>query len=217
MKIKHLALPVVAMMLTVTTVTAQTAKDVFDKSVKLTYLGIDFTKSKIIGDAALKTDDIPEVHYASINQKVVNEAKKFTIAEAFNRSEVSTDIGPVNKRNAKIDEDDIKSDNSDDYQALKPEDVTALVKGFDFNGKTGLGLLFVADGMNNTKKQISIYVTLVDMGAKKVLFTERVEGSLGGRIGITFGLANKYLSGVKDIIDEIEKKKFKEWKSTYGG
>jgi hypothetical protein len=216
MKIKHLALPFVAFMLTVTAATAQTAKDVFDRSVKLTYLGIDFTKSKIIGDAALQTDDIPEVDYASINQKVVNEFKKYTIADAFNRSEVSTDIGPVNKRNAKIDPDDIKSDNSDDYKALKPEDITTLVNGFDFQGKTGLGLLFVADGMNNTKKEISIYVTLVDMKAKKVLFTEQMDGKLGGRFNVTFGFANKYLSGVKEIIDDIEKKKYKTWKSEYG-
>ncbi|RPD40943.1 hypothetical protein [Chitinophaga barathri] len=217
MKIKHLALPFVALMLTVTTVTAQTAKDVFDKSVKLTYLGIDFTKAKIIGDAALKTDDIPETQYASINQKVVNEAKKYTIAEAFNREEVSTDIGPVNKRNAKIDEDNIKSDNSDDYQALTPDDVKSLVSGFDFNGKTGLGLLLVMEGFNKTKKEISTYVTLVDMKAKKVLFTERVTGSLGGRFGVAWGFANLYLTGVKAVIDDIEKKKFKEWKSTYGG
>lgn len=213
---KHLTLPLVALMLTVTTVTAQTAKDVFDRSVKLTYLGIDFTKAKIVGDAALKTDDIPEVHYASINQKIVNEPKKYTIAEAFNRSEVSTDIGPVNKRNAKVDPDEIKSDNSDDYQALTPEAVKTLVSGFDFNGKTGLGLLLVMEGFNKTKKQISAYVTLVDMKAKKVLFTERMEGSLGGRFGVAWGFANLYLTGVKEIIDDIEKKKYKEWKSTYG-
>jgi hypothetical protein len=123
---------------------------------------------------------------------VVNEAKKFDVAGAFRREEVSTDIGPVNKRNAKIDPDKVKSDNSDDYQAMKPEDVAALVKGFDFAGKSGIGILIVMDGMNKTKKEISGYVTLVDMKAKKVLFTERVEGGLG----MGFGYTNVYLTGI---------------------
>lgn len=213
MKMKQFLLPVVAMLMSVATVSAQTAKDVFDREVKLTYLGIDFTKARIIGDAGANTTDIVDHQYANINQKVVNEPKKFDLAGAFRRADVSTAIGPVNKRNKKIDPDGITSDDSDDYQALKPEDITTLVKGFDFEGKTGLGLIFVMEGFNKTKKRISMYVTLVDMKAKKVLFTERMEGALG----MAFGYTNVYLTGIKKVIDEIEKKQYKEWKSTYGG
>ncbi|WP_343701845.1 hypothetical protein [Chitinophaga sp.] len=210
---KKIVMPLLALVVSVSAASAQTAKDVFDRSVKLTYLGLDFTKARIVGDAAAKVDEIIDNHYPNINQKVVNEAKKFDIAGAFRREEVSTDIGPVNKRNAKIDPDNVKSDNSDDYQAMKPEDVAALVKGFDFAGKSGIGILIVMDGMNKTKKEISGYVTLVDMKAKKVLFTERVEGGLG----MGFGYTNVYLTGIKKMIDAIEKKKYTEWKSTYGG
>lgn len=210
---KHFVLPLVALFMSVSSVKAQTAKDVFDRETKLTYMGIDFTRARIIGDAGANTDDIVDHQYPNINQKVVNEPKKFDLAGAFKRSEVSTAIGPVNKRNKKIDPDKIKSDDSDDYQALKPEDVATLVSGFDFEGKTGLGLLFVMEGFNKTKKQISMYVTLVDMKAKKVLFTERMEGALG----MAFGYTNVYLTGIKKVIDAIEKKQYKEWKSTYGG
>ncbi len=213
MKMKKIVMPLLALVMSVSAASAQTAKDVFDKSVKLTYLGLDFTKARIIGDAAAKVDEIVENHYPNINQKVVNESKKFDIAEAFDREEVGTSLGPVNKRNAKINPDKVKSDDSDDYQAMKPEDVTALVKGFDFEGKTGIGILFVMDGFNKTKKEVSGYVTLVDMKAKKVLFTDRVEGGLG----MGFGYTNVYLTGIKKMIDEVKKKKYKEWKSTYGG
>ncbi|WP_148089633.1 hypothetical protein [Chitinophaga lutea] len=210
---KKIVMPLLALVMSVSAASAQSAKDVFDKSVKLTYLGLDFTKARIIGDAAAKVDEIVDNHYPNINQKVVNESKKFDIAEAFDREEVGTALGPVNKRNAKIDADKVKSDDSDDYQSMKPEDVTALVKGFDFEGKTGIGILIVMDGFNKTKKEVSGFVTLVDMKAKKVLFTDRVEGGLG----MGFGYTNVYLTGIKKMIDEIKKKKYKEWKSTYGG
>ncbi len=131
---------------------------------------------------------------------------------------MSTDIGPVNKRTSKIDPDNLLSDNSDDYQALKPEDITTLVKGFDFNGKTGIGIVWFVEGINKTRKQMSVYVTLVDMKAKKVLFTERMTGEWGNnKLRPTFGYTSTYLYCVKEILDEIADKKYKEWKSTYGG
>ena len=210
---KKIVMPLLALVMSVSAATAQTAKDVFDKSVKLTYLGLDFTKARIVGDAAAKVDDIVANQYPNINQKVVNEPKKFDLAAAFDREDVGTALGPVNKRNAKIDPEKVKSDDSDDYQAMKPEDVTALVKGFDFDGKSGIGIVIFMDGMNKTKKQVSGFVTFVDMKAKKVLFTERVEGSLG----MGFGYTNVYLTGIKKMIDTIEKTKFKLWKGTYGG
>ncbi|MGE7776907.1 hypothetical protein [Chitinophaga caseinilytica] len=217
MKLKNLVLPVIAFALSASAANAQTAKDVFDTETKLTWIGLDWTKTRLIGDAAAKADQIVEKNFVEVNQKVVNEYKKFDVAKAFRRSEVSTDIGPVNKRTAKIDPDNLLSDNSDDYQHLKPEDITTLVKGFDFNGKTGIGIVWFVEGINKTKKEMSAYVTLVDMKTKKVLFTERMVGKMGGKFGVAFGYANMYLSGVKSILDDIEKDKYKEWKSTYGG
>lgn len=212
MNMKLFVLPLVALMMGIANVNAQTAKDVFDREQKIVFLGVDFTKARIIGDAGADADKIVEAHFPGINQKIVNEAKKFDVADAFNRSEVSTDISLVNKRNSKIDPSDLKSDNSDDYQALKPENIATLVKGFDFNGKTGIGLIFFMEGLNKTTKQTSCYVTLVDMKGKKVLFTERVTGSLG----MSFGYTNYWLTGIKSIIDKIEKSKYKEWKDQYG-
>lgn len=217
MKLKNLVLPLIAIALSASAANAQTSKDVFDPEVKLTWIGLDWTKTRLIGDAAAKADQIVEKNFVEVNQKVVNEYKKFDVAKAFRRSEVSTDIGPVNKRTAKIDSDQLLSDNSDDYQHLKPEDITTLVKGFDFNGKTGIGIVWFVEGINKTKKEISAYVTLVDMKAKKVLFTERMVGKMGGKLGVAFGYANMYLTGVKSILDDIADKKYKEWKSTYGG
>ncbi len=217
MKLKNLALPLIAFALSASSAFAQSSKDVFDPEVKLTWIGLDWTKTRIVGDAAAKADQIVDKNFVEVNQKVVNEYKKFDVAKAFRRSEVSTDIGPVNKRTTKIDADNLLSDNSDDYQHLKPEDITTLVKGFDFNGKTGIGIVWFVEGINKTKKELSAYVTLVDMKAKKVLFTERMTGKMGGKFGMAFGYANMYLSGVKSILDDIEKDKYKEWKSSYGG
>lgn len=192
-------------------VQAQSVKDVFNKESKIVFLGLDFTRVKIIGEPLSKTDDIVAKQFTLINQKFVNERKKFDLNKVFNKPNLSTAIGMVNKRNEAIDPDQLLSEDSDDYQRLEKNDIEMLVKNFDFDGKTGTGLLFVVEGYNKTLKEISVWVTYINLDTKSVILTERAKGALTS--GFTY--ANYWLSGFKSLMDNIDKKEFKAWKSKY--
>ena len=192
---------------------SQSLKEVFNSTeTPVFYLGVDFTLARLI-DAPEVASDIRDRQYPAINDLIVNESKKYDLAGAFHKSNIEHDLGLVAKRNAKINTEEIKSTNSADYNRLKEEDITKLVKGFDFEGKKGVGLLLVADGMSKGKKSEGLWVTLIDMAAKKVLMTERMEG----KTGMAFGFRNYWATPIRAVIDDIEKKKYKEWKSKYGG
>lgn len=195
----------------IASIQAQSTKDVFDRNSKIVFLGLDFTKVKIIGEPLSKTNDIVDKQFTLINQKFVNERKKFDLNKVFNKPNLSTAIGMVNKRNEAIDPDQLLSEDSDDYQRLDKKDIENLVKNFDYDGKSGTGLLFVVEGYNKTQKEISVYVTYINMDTKTVILTERVTGALTA--GFTY--ANYWLSGFKSLMDNIEKKEFKAWKSKY--
>ena len=51
------------------------------------------------------------------------------------------------------------------------------------------------------------------MGSRKLLMTERMEG----KTGMAFGFRNFWANPIRHIIEDIEKKKFSEWKAKYGG
>ena len=192
---------------------AQTAKDVFNTQTPIFYFGIDFTKAKLINDAEANANDIKDRQFDGINDLMVNEAKKYDFAGALRRSELPNDLGFVAKRNATIDPDNIKSTNSADYNRLKESDIQDAVKAFDFGNNKGIGLLIVMEGMSKSKKGASMWITFVDIAAKKVLFTERMEG----KGGMAFGFRNYWAVPIRDVVDEIKKKKYTEWKSKYGG
>ncbi len=192
---------------------SQTLKSVFtDSEVPLTYLGIDFTKNHLLDIG--NPDDIRNRIYGSINELIVNEPKKFDIAGAFSKSNVPHDFGAVTKNNAKININDILSTNSADFNRLKEADINGVVKALDISGKTGIGLLFVMEAMRKVDKKgdAAIWVTLIDMKSKKVLMTQRVESETKGG----FGFRNYWASTIKNLIDDIDKKLYKEWKSKYG-
>ncbi|MEO7313068.1 MAG: hypothetical protein ABIX01_21960 [Chitinophagaceae bacterium] len=192
---------------------SQTLKEFFnDSEVPLTYLGVDFTKAKLLtqGDP----DAIRDKHYTAINYVVINEPKKYDIKGAFHKSVVNTDIAAVNARNEKVNINEILSTNSADYNRLKESDIAAVVKGLDITGKQGVGLLFVMEAMRKVDKDAdaAIWVTLIDMKTKKVLMTERIEKNDASGIGFR----NYWAATIRRVIEAIDKKKFKEWRSKYG-
>jgi len=193
-----------------TTSFAQTLKDVFnDSESPLLYLGIDFSKARLldVGNA----DDIRNRLYGSINDLVVDEPKKFDLKGAFRKSNINHDFSAVTKSNAKANLNDIISTNNADFNRFKESDIADLVKSLDLSGKEGIGLLFVMEAMRKVDKKgdAAIWVTFIDMKTKKVLLSERVESDAKGG----FGFRNYWASSIKELIDDIEKKKYKEWRN----
>jgi hypothetical protein len=195
---------------------AQTAKEFFnDFSTPLTYLGIEYTKNRLINDPTADAAVYKSRHYISTNELVLNEPQHYKISEAFNRSGgITTDIAAVKARNEKINVADIMSSNTADFNRLTEADIATTVKALNLKDKAGVGLIFIMEAMNKMEKKGigSVWVTLIDMKTKKVLMTERMEQPANG-----IGDRNYWASVIKKTIVEIEKKKFKEWRKTYGG
>ncbi len=187
---------------------AQTAKEVFNSSEPITYLGIDFSDIKFLGESAADVDAIKNKWFAAINDVVVNEPKKYDLKKAFQRSDVPSDLSYVSAKNQTADASKIISFKSEDYSRFTPAIIADKVKGYNFGGKKGVGLLFITEGWNKNEKEASMYVTLVDMASRRVIFTERMTGKAGG-----FGFRNFWVHPVLDVIEQIERRKFKEWKA----
>ncbi len=193
---------------------SQSLNEFFNNSeLHLTYLGIDFTKARLINAPDANSFDIRNRLYNSINDLVVNEPKKFDIEAAFHKSNTGSNLSAVKTANGKINAEEIVSSNTEDFYRLKESDISAVVKALDIEKKNGIGLLFVMEGMKKVDKkgEASVWVVLLDMQSKKVLMTERFESKASG-----IGFRNYWASTIKETLDEIEKKKYKEWKGKYG-
>jgi hypothetical protein len=204
--LRKMSLLLLASLFVVVNSQAQTLKEFFTNNTPLTYLGVDFTQARVIGEAVTDANDIRDRFYSSINNVIIGEPKKYDLAAAFH-TEVSSDLDIVKKRNAAIDIDHIKSSNSADFSRLKTTDIDKLVKSYDFGARKGVGLLFVMDGMSKPEQAANVYVTLIDMSSKKVLLTEKMEGKAGG-----FGFRNYWVHTIYEVLKDIKKGKYNEWK-----
>ncbi len=198
---------------------AQTIKDVFtSKETSVLYLGIDFTLTRLIRETFVDGIEMRDRYFPGINDLVINEPSKFDLQKAFKKNKINNNLSIVTKRNKKVNAGDIISKDTSDFKRLKEEDINKLVSEIDFEQKKGIGLLFIVEGMEKGEKKgddsyASVWVTFVDMGANKVLMTERTIGITSGG----FSFRNYWANSIYELIDYIHKKKYKKWKKKYGG
>lgn len=214
-KFKWLCASLLLLSLSVTAYT-QSLKDFFGSNETATvYLGIDFTKARLINPLTANPSDIKNRIYRSINDVVVAEPKKFDFTGTFNKASVSNDLTAVHAGNEKINAEEIVSTKLEDFNRLKESDMASIVKALNIGNIKGVGILFVFEAMKNIEKgddDAALWTVLVDLQTKKVLLAERFEVKAKG-----FGFRNIWASAIKATLDEIDKKKYKAWKNQYGG
>ncbi|HEY0272276.1 MAG TPA: hypothetical protein VGC22_03775 [Chitinophaga sp.] len=186
-------------------VQAQALKTFFaDSKANLTYLGVDFTQARYLGETALNTADFKSKVVPSFNDVIVNEAKKFDIAGAF-RHPVKNDLTQVTKANEGLDEEKLKSSEATDFERLKDADIAKVAAHYS---GSGVGLLFIMEAMDKGQKKGAVYAVLIDLDHKKVLLSQRYVHSAQG-----FTLRNYWLHVIYETINDIDNHDYKKWVS----
>jgi len=196
-----------------TSIGAQTITEFFDKKdTSALYLGIDFTRSKLINDPNVNVNVLRDHDFTKINEIIVSEPKKYDLKKLFHKEHIDHDLGFVNAKNQAMNVDGIMSTNAADIHHLIQEDIESMVKNYDFGDKRGLGLLFVMEGLDKYRKLISMWVNVVDMSTKEVLMNERIDGE----VSMGFGVPNYYASGIKNMMNLIQSDFYTTWKMKFG-
>lgn len=183
---------------------AQSAR--LDKNQTLTWLGLDFTHLKFIGNAAqwkdagdISNTELRSKYFPGWNDLVVNERERYDLAKATNFAEVVYKADVANSANSAASKVNYFTDDAGDFQKLDEVAVRKMVGQYNFKGATGTGLLFIVEGMDKGREVASIWVTFVDMGRKQVLATRRYLGKSGG-----FGFRNYWAKSILNVLKDMK-------------
>ncbi len=196
----------------VSPVFGQTKSDVFNPDTQITWLGLDFSGAKLIGDRERLGSESDIRHLLdAINELMIKEADKYNVAAALKKKTVENAIDITNEHNAELDILSMISAEGKDHIHLKPEDVDQIISTYDFKGKSGIGLMFNVESFNKLVEEGSFWVTFINMGTKEVLFSERLTAPPSG-----FGMRNFWAGSVNGVLAKIKKKEFENWKKKHG-
>ena len=191
---------------------SQDKADVFNPNTEISWLGLDFTGAKFIGDRERLGSESDIRHLIdAINELMIKEADKYNVAAAIQRKKVENAIEVTNEHNAEQDVLAMISPEGKDHIHLNPSEVEGIIAGYDFKGKSGIGLVFNVESFNKLIEEGSFWITFVNMGNKEVLFTERLTAPPSG-----FGMRNFWAGSVNGVLAKIKKKEFENWRRKHG-
>lgn len=192
-------------------VLSQSAASIFNSSkTKITWLGVDFTQVKVLGETGTVSPSEMVDLFAKINDVIINESDKYNFKEALNKSDIPYDLGPVTKANEGIDTENLLSSSSDEKGRITEEMIAGLVKNYDVKNPDGIGLVIFMETLDKPKEKGFMWLVFFDLSSKKVLLAEQMSGKAMG-----FGFRNHWARPVYEVIKEIKKSKYKAWKAKY--
>lgn len=193
----------------------QTVKDLFQENTnQITWLGIDFSNIKLIGDFAQFSGageqsytEIQEDYFPSWNKLILNEPVKFDIKGMLKKTDLVYNLDMLTKLNANSDISEIRAYNNPNYTN---EDITAFIKKYELNDMSGIGVCFIAESFNKIIAEAYFHLVAINLETKEILLHEKLRGEPAG-----VGLRNYWVGSIYFVIKDIKKKKYKLWKSKY--
>lgn len=190
---------------------AQRKSDIFNPDVEVTWLGIDLTKAKLIGDRERYGSESDMRRLAEgWNDIFLKEPEKFNVARAIGRKQVKNAIEVTKDHNQQLEILSHYSDNKDEFGHMKLSDVEEVLGEYDFSGLSGIGLMFIVESFSKLNGKASVWVTFINLETKEILLTEKLMGSPGGA-----GLRNYWANACYDILQKMQSKDFPRWRKSY--
>jgi len=204
---------------------AQSAKEIVSsETLKITWLGMDFSKMKYIGVLPTSTGGgmyggatspfVLKDQVKNINEVFVAEMdKKYRLKEAISKKELGYNLKYAKQWNANLEREQVIEETSSNLGAQwTEEDLKKIVSRYQFeNDVSGVGLIFVWERLNKTAEEGTVWVTFINTETKEIILTERMIGKPRG-----FGFKNYWLGATLEVIKEIDGRQYKKWKKKYG-
>jgi hypothetical protein len=191
---------------------AQTVNDIFEPNTTITWLGLDMTGAIFIGDREKwgSQSDIQNT-IKSWNDLFYREKEKFNVTAMLKKkTPVEFKLEITQNHNAELDISNILSEKSADHIHLRKDGVEQIAAAYNYDGLTGIGLMFNVESFNKTNNEGSLWVTFVNMATGEVLLTERMTAAPRG-----VGVRNYWGGAVFEIMEQVKKREYEHWRKKY--
>ena len=194
---------------------SQEIADIFRKSdTKFTWLGIDYSHVKLIGDFSqiwgIDTQDglsIKTEYFPAWNNFVYKEPDKYNLIATFRKEHIAINLDDIDKINRSTPLEEMEAITTPNYTQ---ENIQQFIKDHQFTEKEGIGLLLVAESYDKTRELATYHFVAINMKNNAILLYDVFKEKAGG-----FGLRNYWAKTFYNTLDQIKSKKYNSWKKQF--
>ena len=197
---------IIMLCLSIQLLSAQSSFSEIKKNHSWVWLGLDFSNTKLLGREGFNDPKkIIDHYFIAWNQLIFDEGEKYNVKKAFKLKQLYTEDSYFDATNSTVKLNELFADRS---YSVSESDINNIIEDYNFsNIKQNIALVFIVERLDKPKEQAVFWVTLINSRTKEIILTERIIGKPGG-----FGFRNYWAGAVNDIIKQIKKKKYKQWK-----
>ncbi|MDX2359277.1 MAG: hypothetical protein QNK23_00630 [Crocinitomicaceae bacterium] len=195
---------------------AQELSDVLTPSgARVTWLGVDFSHVQAIGGVNSLADwgekgpeQLASFYFNEWNQLFIAEQGKYSVRDMLQRRQLVNNLKPVQAINEAADVDAMSPNRPIEYTR---EEIQEFLDEYDFGGGSGVGILFIAESMNKAKAEAAYHFVAIRLSDNSIILHEVFDTDAGGA-----GFYNYWARSIYEVVYQIKKKRYKEWKKEYG-
>ncbi len=179
--------------------------DFFDRKIPLTFLGVDFSRAKVVGSSFENLTTL----FEELNAILLKEKNKFDFPGAVRKPDLQYNLSLVEQRNKSVQEASLR----DNTPNISYNDLQAIIDTYDLDAvglKDGLGMVLLCDHLHEVRKDGAYYYIIFDVASKKILIADRLIGRAGGA-----NQRNYWANSIHGTISELKDKKYALWKRMY--
>lgn len=180
----------------------------FEKEATLTYFGIDFSISRLIGDEGFKDHDkIKNYYFNEWNDLIIREKDKYKIHSALGYKANSLNYNYNFDMIREVNENsDIEKIIINRNYTLNSDEVKKHIESLPLSNETDYGAILIVESFNKLEEKGTIWFALIDLKEKETIILEKFIGNCSG-----FGIRNYWAGTINDVIKKIDSK-YPKWK-----
>ncbi|MDH5365619.1 MAG: hypothetical protein OEW67_01425 [Cyclobacteriaceae bacterium] len=192
----------------------QDTKSLFDRDTEITWLGIDFSHVKIIGEfshyfiaESKGAIEIRDMYFPAWNYLVQGERNKYDFRPMLRKRDVFYNIDMIMSVNEKTNIDSLKAHSSPRYSTTEIENFVSKYDFSSIRNKDGIGILFIAEALDKYSVEAYFHFVAVNMKTGEILLQDRLRGEPHG-----FGIRNYWAGAFYDVMKLIEDRYYGRWR-----
>lgn len=181
-----------------------------NKNSKTYWLGVDYSQVKLIGDgfeglldSSGEPVELRDKYAQDWNDLIIRESSKYAFDKALRKNEVINATAQTDQRNRTMN---LKNVMVNAAQNLSESDIHKHVASINFDVKDGYGVMMIMESLDKDRAQAILHFVIIDLPTKKILKVEQFSGAPKG-----FGFRNFWARPIYDALQEINKKKYRQW------
>lgn len=164
------------------------------------WFGIDYSNVKIIDciSTLITYEDsclIRDKYFKAWNNLTVSERKKYSVEKMLRMDTVIYDVKYINRLNAEIP---ITNLYAEDSQTLSDSTIKQALMAYDFEQKSGVGVMLVAEYMNKTRVEASHVLLIFNIENREILTQKRFTTAPAG-----MGFRNYWAGSFYKIFSQV--------------